>query len=120
MPKAIGDWGPVNFGGSRILELNFTDSLAVGDTVASVVGWTCIVTAGNGDSTPANRILTPPTLTGSKTQQKFISLAPAGLVAPIVYLCRADILTTFGEDLEGWSYLPCVPVGWCGPVPGCA
>jgi hypothetical protein len=119
VPKAIGDWSPVNFGGSRILELNFTDSLGVGDTVASLAGWSCVIASGDGDATPANRILTPPTLTGSKTQQKFISLG-SGILTPIVYICRADVVTTFGEDLELWSYLACVPVGWCGAVPGCA
>lgn len=110
MPKAVGDWSKVNPGGGRNLELDFTDSLAPGDAVATLVGWTIGVASGI-DPTPTARITAPPALTGNKTQQKFLS--SASLAAPIVYWLRADVLTTLGEPLELWSFIPVVPVAGC-------
>lgn len=116
MPKAIGNFSAINYGGSRILEFDFTSSLADGDSLDSLVDWSCTVASGT-DANPSSRITTPPTTTGNRTQQKFIP--PSTGTAWVVYILRADILTTNGEDLELWAYLAAGPAGQCAPDIGC-
>lgn len=113
MPKAVGNWSLLNFGEGRNLELDFTDSLADGDSVVSVTDWGISVAVGT-DPTPANRILSVPTQDGDKTQQHFtaLSVAPVG-VPLIVYMLWADVLTAQGEPIKLWSYLPCAAPGTC-------
>lgn len=112
MPKAVGNWSLLNFGEGRHLELDFTDSLAEGDAVASLVGWGISVAVG-ADPTPANRILAAPTLDGNKTQQPFFALPTGSGI--IVYMVWANVITVFGEPIKLWSYIPCAASGTCLP-----
>jgi hypothetical protein len=112
VPKAVGNWSLLNFGNSVNLELDFTDSLADGDSVAPGVTWSCALATG-ADPTPANRILTPPAQNGNKTEQKFVALNSGSGI--IIYLVGATVATTNGESITLWSYVPTAAPGTCLP-----
>lgn len=115
MPKASGDWG-LNFGGLLNLELDFTDSLATGDTVSSFGAWSIAVVSGS-DPAFASRLTGAQGVIGNKTQHGFT--APAVGTAQIIYSLSAVANTTFGEKIPGWAFMVVTPVGGCEDQNGC-
>lgn len=109
--KAKFDFDPIAPDEVLNLPLDFTEYLAVGDTLNGTPAWNCTVAANSPvpDGSPAARKQGAPTIdTATKTK---VVQTISGCVAGAIYVMEAVASTVNGETLQVWAFIECKAAG---------
>lgn len=108
--KAEPDFDPIEPDEEFALAFDFTNYLVSGDSVASVVSWTCAVAdiSPAPDDTPSSRLSGSPSVDATG---KIVMQTVVGCLADVIYTMEALVDTVEGERLSLWAYQPCLGVG---------
>lgn len=101
MAQAIGSFAPIDATiEDDVRAFDFTSSLAVGDSVASIApGFPTLTCPDGDDPNPNSRLDGSATLTGNIVSQKFKTMLAAQYVFTVL------VVTTQGAKLSLWQYL---------------
>lgn len=112
--KCFGSFDPINPGESEIFAMDFVKELRSGDSLASV-SWVCTVElrgGGNNDPSPQDHVTGVSTQAGTISNQRI-----AGTLDCVLYILTATAITTLGDTIKLWAYLPSFPPGAIIPTP---
>ena len=103
MPHTTQDFTPIAEIEVLTKGVSFANALAVGETLASVTS--LVVTVASGvDSAPSSRIVAGPAIVGANVTFQFGNSPVPG----VKYIVTATVLTSLGNQLSGWAYLPAI------------
>ena len=106
--QATRNFSPIAPDEVENLAIDFVNDLSTGDSIQSVMSWSCSVAPESlvPDTAPASRLLGAPALSGTLVTQGVYQC-----LAGVTYLMECVVNTTQGEKLSIWARLPCVGVG---------
>jgi len=102
--RASQDFSAIDPNEEVVLSIDFGTYLPTEDTVASVTSWTCTVAPKSlgADNSPASRLVGSPSASGNVVTQ-----VVGGCIANAMYVMEAAVVTSGGQHLSIWAFLPC-------------